>query len=125
MAERVTIRVNEVVGGGLCVATDDGQKVHDRIAKAIRAGRDVSLSFLNVDSLTSAFLNAAVGQLYADFSQEQVRQRLSVADIGPEDTGLLKRVVETAKEYFKDPSRFDEARREVLGAGDDDDGATD
>jgi hypothetical protein len=118
MNDQVTIRVFEVVGSGLCVASDDGQKVHDQIAQALRSNKKVQLSFLNVDSLTSAFLNAAIGQLYGNFSEEQIRASLSVADIDQDDLALLKRVVETAKEYFHDPERFEKARREALEEND-------
>ena len=122
MPQPLTIRVNEVVGSELCIASDDGQKVHDRLAEALRAGRNVCLSFLNVDSLTSAFLNAAVGQLYAEFSEDEVRSKLSVSEMGEDDLALLKRVVETAKAYFQNPREFEEARKEVLGEDDDDGG---
>ena len=116
--EELAIRVNEVVGSGLCVASDDGEKVYGQTAAALRQKRKVRLSFLSVESLTSAFLNAAVGQLYGEFSEEKVKAGLSVCDIGPDDLQLLKRVVDTAKQYFKDPDRFAEARREVLGEDD-------
>jgi hypothetical protein len=114
MSQYLTISVYEVVGSPLCVASDDGQKVHDRIAAAIREGRRVAISFLNVTSLTSAFLNAAIGQLYGSFTEEQIRALLAVKDMQPDDLALLKRVVETAKQYFKDPQRFQEAVREAL-----------
>ena len=120
MAEPITIRVFEVVGSALCVASDDGQKVHDQIAAALREGQKVQLSFLGVKSLTSAFLNAAVGQLYSKFSEDEVKNGLLVSDdIEQEDLDLLKRVVETAKEYFEDPEQVLNARREVLGDDDD------
>lgn len=32
MTDELTIRVYEIVGTPLCVASDDGQKVHDQIA---------------------------------------------------------------------------------------------
>lgn len=116
MAEQVTIRVYEVVGSELCVASDDGQKVHDQIAAALKEGRKVQLSFQNVKSLTSAFLNAAVGQLYGEFSEKKIKASLSVADMEQDDLLLLKRVVDTAKQYFKNPNRITKARREVLGS---------
>lgn len=120
MAEPIVIRIFEVVGSALCVASDDGQKVHDQIAAALREGQKVQLSFLGVKSLTSAFLNAAVGQLYSEFSEDAVKNGLLVSDdIEQEDLDLLKRVVETAKEYFEDPERILNARREVLGDDDD------
>jgi len=73
------------------------------------------LSFHNVSTLTSAFLNAAIGQLYGEFSEEQIRALLKVQDMQSDDLALLKRVVETAKEYFKDPQKFDQAVRDELG----------
>lgn len=114
MQKDVTISIFEVIGSPLCVAAGDGQKVYDRLAAAIREGRRATLSFHNVSTLTSAFLNAAVGQLYGEFSEEQIRASLTVQDMAPDDLALLKRVVETAKEYFKDPQRFDQAVRDTL-----------
>ncbi len=115
MQKEITISIFEVVGGPLCVASDDGQRVYDRIAAAFRQGRTVALMFREVSTLTSAFLNAAVGQLYGQFSEAQIRSMLKVQDIEPDDLGLLKRVVETAKSYFRDPQKFDQAIRDELG----------
>jgi len=111
MNKDLTLSILEVVGSPLCVASDDGQKVHDRIAAAMKEGQGVTVSFLNVTSLTSAFLNAAIGQLYSSFSENEIRSKLKVADLEPDDRELLKRVVDTAKEYFKDPERFKRAER--------------
>ncbi len=119
MNNPITIRVFEVVGNGFCVASDDGQKVHDQIAIALREGRKVDISFHNVESLTSAFLNAAIGQLYGDFSEAQIKASVSVKDMSSDDLGLLKRVLDTAKLYFKYPERFKKAREEELEDGDD------
>lgn len=115
MQKDVTISIFEVIGSPLCVAAGDGQKIYDRLAATIKEGRHATLSFYNVSTLTSAFLNAAVGQLYGEFSEEQIRSSLAVQDMAPDDLALLKRVVETAKEYFKDPQRFDQAVRNTLG----------
>jgi hypothetical protein len=111
MNDNLTLSILEIVGSSLCVASDDGQKVHDRIAAALKEGQSVTVSFLNVTSLTSAFLNAAIGQLYGSFSEKEIRSKLKVTDLEPDDRALLKRVVDTAKEYFKDPQRFKNAER--------------
>ena len=121
MSQNLSISVFEIVGSQLCVASDDGQKVYDRIAVALKERRSVNVSFLNVTGLTSAFLNAAIGQLYGSFTEEQIRSLLKVRDMQPDDLALLKRVVETAKQYFKDPERFQQAVREVLGEDADED----
>ena len=113
MKKNITISVFEVVGSPLCVASDDGQRVFERIASAFKEEKDVTISFLNVSSVTSAFLNAAIGQLYGNFGEEQIRARLKVKDMQPDDLALLKRVVDTAKQYFKDPKRFNRAVQSV------------
>lgn len=123
MQSDTTISVFGVVGSPLCVASNDGQKVYDRLAAALKAERRVVLSFHNVSTMTSAFLNSAVGQLYEAFSEEQIRALLKVEDMEPDDLELLKRVIDTAKLYFQDRQRFDQAVREALEDDDDDDDA--
>ncbi len=120
MNKEITISVFEVVGNRLCVASGDGQKVYDRLAAALENDRKVSLSFRNVSALTSAFLNAAIGQLYGKFKESRIRELIKVKDIDSDDIALLKRVVETAKLYFKDPEKFDEALRTGMEDGGDD-----
>lgn len=114
MSENIRISMFEVVGSPFCVASDNGQKVYDRLATALKVDRNVSLSFHNVTALTAAFLNAAIGQLYGIFSEEKIRSLLKVEDVEQDDLALLKRVVDNAKLYFKDPKRYDQAIRKVL-----------
>ena len=118
MAKQVEIRIIEIVGGGLCLASADGQKVYDAVAAALRAGRSVQLSFKGVEDLTSAFLNTAIGQLYSEFPEDEIRAKLSVVDASQDDLFLLKRVVDRAKEFFKNPQRFRAAVRQALGEED-------
>ena len=113
MPETIRISIYEVVGGPLCVASDDGQKVYERLNIAFETDRNVVLSFLNVTTLTSAFLNAAIGQLYGQFSEEKIRSLLKVEDAEQDDLALLKRVVENAKQYFRDPERFNQIVEET------------
>ena len=119
MSEVIRISIFEVVGSSLCVASGDGQKVYERLSVALKADRNVTLSFHNVTTLTSAFLNAAIGQLYGTFSKEQIRDLLKVVDAEQDDLALLKRVVDNAKLYFKDPERFDKVVKKTQENGDD------
>lgn len=111
----ITVRVFDVVGSPLAVSSDDGQKVHDKVAPLLRERKAVSLSFEKMETVISAFLNAAIGQLYGEFSEDVIRELLNVRDMSPEDLALLKRVVDNAKLYFKNRLQFDEAWREELG----------
>lgn len=112
------IRLTEIVGSDLCIASEDGQKAFDSIKKALVKGKEVRISFKNVDDLTSAFLNSAIGQLYGEFSDDELKAKLSVIDASNEDLVLLKRVIDRAKEFFRDNERFEIATREALGEDD-------
>ena len=114
MPANIKISLFEFVGSPLRVASDDGQKIYDRLNTALKANQYVALSFHNVTALTAAFLNAAIGQLYGTFSEEQIRSQLRIVDEKQDDLALLKRVVDNAKVYFKDPKRYDQAIRKVL-----------
>jgi hypothetical protein len=115
MTQNLVLSLYEIVGSPLCVASGDGQKVYDRLNAALREKQNVTLSFRNVTALTSAFLNSAIGQLYGSFTEEQVRSMLKVQDVQQDDLALLKRVVDTAKQYFRDPDKFNQAIRKTLG----------
>ena len=119
MPADIQISMFETVGSPLCVASSDGQKVYERLADALKANQSVALSFHNVTTVIPAFLNTAIGQLYGAFSEEQIRSLLKVVDVEPDDLALLKRVVDNAKLYFKDPQRFNRAVREMLEEEDD------
>ncbi len=115
MNQPVTVRVFDIVGGPLCVSANDGQLLHDKIAPLLKAGMPVVLSFGRVEILISAFLNAAIGQLYGDLSENRIRDLLSVRDLATDDLDMLEHVVENAKRYFSRPEDFDRAWREELG----------
>ena len=115
MPQDIIISLYEVVGSHLCVASSDGQKVYERLTVALENDRRVALSFHDVTVLTAAFLNSAIGQLYGVFGEEKIRSLLKVENIEQDDLGLLKRVVDNAKLYFKDPERYNRVIQEVLG----------
>ena len=119
MPKDIRISLFEIVGSPFCVASDDGQRIHDCLDAALKANREVILSFRNVTALTGAFLNAAVGQLYGTFSEEKIYSLLKVEDAEQDDLVLLNSVINNAKLYFKDPKRYDQAVREVMGDEDD------
>ena len=114
VAKTIPISVYEVVGTPFCGATGDGEKVSSRLASALRQNQRVSLSSRNVSILTSAFPNAAVGQLDGKFGEEKIRRSLDVEEITSDEAELLGLVVETGKKYFEDPERAERIAQRVL-----------
>jgi transcriptional regulator len=108
-----TISIVNTIGDVYGVESEDGQKVFELIEKAFKDKKKVNLSFQNIEMLTTAFLNAAVGQLYKDFSEEYVRENLKVTEISDSGKVALKRVVVTAKLYYKDPEALKRSIDEI------------
>ncbi len=109
------INIVLVIENNICISAEDGEKVYKVISKALHEGKNVEISFRGVEDLTSLFLNVAIGQLYNEFVDNELKKRLSVVDVSPQDLDTLKRSIERAKEYFKDPERFHSATDEILG----------
>lgn len=108
------VSVLEIVGDPICVAQDDGQRVFEVLLDALEDGREVSLSFAGVQNLTTAFLNAAVGQLLRHFDAEFLKTHLKARDLRADQVELLREVIERAKLYFQDKARFNAVRAQVL-----------
>lgn len=110
----LVINVFNIVGSPFCVEADDGQKVFELVYKAFKEKKKVVLSFLNIDILTTAFLNTAIGQLYKDFAESDIKNSLEVKDITNPGAVALKRVVDTAKLYYKDPGAMERSINELM-----------
>lgn len=112
--ETITLQVLNIIGDEFAVEADDGERVYSLIAKAFRDDKTVCLSFQNIEMLTTAFLNAAIGQLYNDFSEIFIKENLLVSNISESGKVALKRVVETAKLYYSDPEALQRSIDEIL-----------
>jgi Icc-related predicted phosphoesterase len=113
--EKVTIGVYGIVGSSFCIGADDGDLVFQSIQKALKEDKSIIVSFQNVEMITSAFLNSAIGQLYREFSEETIKNHLTLESLSKEDAALLRRVVRTAKLYYADPERLNSSVSQVLG----------
>ena len=109
----INIQIANIIGNVYAIEAEEGQKVYEFIKKAFEENRKVVLSFLNIEMMTTAFLNTAIGQLYKDFSEEKVKECLSVENISNSGIAILKRVVDTAKLYYKDPDTFNRMQQSI------------
>ncbi len=101
--DSATINIINTIGDAYGVEATDGQKVYEFITKAIEDKKKVNVSFQNIEMVTTAFLNSAIGQLYKNYSEDFIRENIQVSNISNSGKIALKRVVDTAKLYFKDP----------------------
>jgi len=105
----VRLKAAEILGNDLCISSEDGQTLFEATASLISEGKQVIVSFEGVSMLISLFLNAAIGQLYGQFTENQVRSHLLVEGLAPDDMELIRGVVENAKKYYSRPKEYDKA----------------
>jgi hypothetical protein len=114
MAEPVFIPVREIVGGPLCIATDDADRVRERIAPHLREGRGIVLSFAGVEMVIPTFLSSAIGQLYREFSEAQVDSLVVVQDLPEGIHPVIESSRRWAKAYYRDPVAYERAIQQAL-----------
>lgn len=102
------IKVASVIGSSAAFTPSSGEKVYNEIISCLKQNNTTAIDFQDVELITTAFLNAAIGQLYKDYTSEFLNKRLQIVNLSADDAVRFKMVVETAKEYFKNPERFGE-----------------
>jgi hypothetical protein len=116
--KQITIQVFDEVGGSAAICVDDGNNIFKKIDHAITNEVNVVLSFQNIELIITAFLNAAIGQLYSKYTSEQIKAYLQITNVRPEDKRLFNMVIERAKDYFSNPDSFDESINAEMGHND-------
>ena len=112
------IKINEVIDGNFAVTTDDGNLVFNLIDKNLSNHVKVKLDFSEIVVLTTAFLNAAIGQLYSKYKSEEISPYLKLINVADEDKILFKKVTERAKEYFADKKGFEKNSNDAINGND-------
>jgi len=103
-SEKVEIFCERIVPTDDLLAWHHGQKIYDQIAAAFNEGQRVILSFRNLERLTWLVVFTAIAQLYENFPEQQIENKLKFVDIRQDDLDLIKRVVEVKKDYLKEPT---------------------
>ncbi|MFA7084086.1 MAG: STAS-like domain-containing protein [Arcobacteraceae bacterium] len=116
--DEIKINVFNIVGYADCTLPEDGDKVYKILERAILENKKALISFKNVDRITSAFLNNAIGKLYGNFEDTKLKESLAIEEMSNSGKILLKRVISTAKAYFKNPDKMRESIKKILGEDD-------
>jgi hypothetical protein len=106
--------VSEIIGGDSAVSSDSGSLVFKQLEEVLAKGSEVVLDFSGIELMTTAFLNAAIGQLYNTHSSDQLNRLLKLENVADDDRILFKKVVTRAKEYFSNKSHFEDSANNAL-----------
>ena len=106
--EAIAINIYDIIGESRALAEYQGKKISELIVEGLNSDKKVILSFKNLDRLTWSFVKGAISDLYESFPEEKIESSISLVDIPPEEVELIEEVVETKKEFMKNPEKSKE-----------------
>jgi hypothetical protein len=101
------IKVKDIIKVDFAVTTDDGDSIFKMLDHHFEKGEKIVLDFSEIYILTTAFLNAAIGQLYSKYNSEDISAYLKLENVNNSDKILFKTVTQRAKEYFANKEEFE------------------
>ena len=107
------IKVLEITGDS-AITLEAGQTLYALIKEKLDKQEKVELDFSGVEAVATLYFNAAIGQLYKDFSSETLNQLLDIKELIPAGRNILNRVKKNSKTYYDQPE-VREAVGSVLG----------
>ena len=105
MANR-RIVLTEKVTDNMAVTPDEGQPILEEILGCLKSDDTVEIDFSGLQICTTAFLNVVIGNLYQDFTSEQLRGKISFKGLDDPMKERLKKVTDRAKSFYKNQSAY-------------------
>lgn len=110
----IKLIVKEIINSDTAVSTDDGDKVFKHIDKVLKENKVAQIDFSGIEMMTTAFLNAAIGQLYNHYNSTQLNNFLKLVNVASEDIILFKKVITRAKEFFSNKKSFENSANQAI-----------
>ena len=108
------IKLNDYLTLNSGVTPEEGTPVYETIIQAFHEGCNVTLDFSDVTMLTTAFLNVVIGDLYKDYTSDDLKTRLVLVNYSDSTANRIKRVTDNAKLFYKDKESFSKDVEDVL-----------
>lgn len=110
----IEVRFAEYTSTNMAVSSTEGERIYNLIVENLSKYDKLILDFSGISLFTTAFLNAAIGKLYKDYSSNTLSSKLKVQHLSESDSQLLKLVTDRAKEYYKDQEGYDSIVSDVI-----------
>lgn len=106
----VRLKISDFTKSHRAVSAKDGDQVYESIVANFDARMPIILDFSGIELIITAFLNNSIGRLYFKYSSEQIKELLRIENLDPTEVGLLKLVIDRAKDRYekKYPENIDE-----------------
>jgi hypothetical protein len=110
----INLSVFEVIGE-IAVASEDGQKIYERICAVFDDGGIVVLDFKKITMLAPSFINSAIGQLYGKYSDTRIACSLFYINTDFSQIQQVQHVLKSAIKFYENPEKAREPYDKELG----------
>lgn len=100
MEERLIIK--EMIDSPLAVSSEKGKPIYERLQKNINNNIFTIIDFSGIKSLTTAFLNVAIGELYRTGTSKNLNKQVKIdtSTLTPSQFKKIKLVMENSKTKY-------------------------
>lgn len=114
------IIISKIIKTNFAVTTEDGNSIFQLLNSNLNVGKKIVLDFDGINLMTTAFLNAVIGQLYSNnaYSSDFLNENLELVNVQDSDKHLFPMVVKRAKEYFAHKEDFEKNSNDAIYGND-------
>ncbi|EFS20639.1 hypothetical protein FSBG_00136 [Fusobacterium gonidiaformans 3-1-5R] len=96
------IKVFEIIGGQFAVSAEKGKTLYDSIVKNISLGEiPIILDFEGIEMTISTFFNLAYGELFKDYTEEEVEKLVKFENAKEISLSQIKQVKINALKLYR------------------------
>lgn len=95
------LNIKNIINNKYAVSTEDAENILLLIKKSLNNNQEIEISFEGIEIVISAFLNRILGDLYAEYSKEQINNLISFSNTNNNIDDLIELIKETAEEFYK------------------------
>lgn len=108
------IKITDHISLNKGITPDEAEPLYEMEMNAFRAGQKVVLDFEGVEMLTTAFLNVIIGNLYKDYTSEELKLKLGLEHLDEATAIRIKKVTTNAKSFYNDEKDYSKVIEEVI-----------
>lgn len=95
------LNIKDIINNKYAVSTEDAENVLLLIKESLNNNQKIEISFAGIEIVISAFLNRILGDLYADYTSNQINNLISFSNTNNNIDDLIELIKETAEEFYK------------------------
>lgn len=112
------LKINDYITCNKGITPDEGEVIFNMLVKSFTSNERVLLDFQGVEMLTTAFLNVMIGNLYKDYSSDQLKEFLDFVNLTEGIASRIKKVTANAKLFYRDEEKYNKTIDSVINGND-------